>query len=130
MIIDSSAIIAIATGEPVAERLLRALHAAPHRRVSQATLLECCIVLVGRYGEAADRDLDTLTRQLRVEAVDVDAEQGRVSREAAVRYGRTRHRAALNYGDCFAYALAICTNDELLFTGADVVHTDVRAAAY
>ena len=66
MIIDSSAIIAIATGEPVAERLLRALHAAPHRRVSQATLLECCIVLVGRYGEAADGNWMLTVRDLRL----------------------------------------------------------------
>ena len=114
----------------MAERLLRAMHAAPTRRASQATLLECCIVLVGRYGEAADRDLDTLTRQLRIDAVDLDADQARLAREAAVRFGRSRHRAALNYGDCFAYALAIHTNDELLFVGSDFTQTDVRVAAW
>jgi ribonuclease VapC len=130
MVIDSSAIVAIATGEAVAERLLRAMHAATSRRISHATLLESCIILAGRFGEAADRDLDTLVRRLQLEEVDVDLEQARLAREAAIRYGRSRHRAALNFGDCFSYALAMQADDELLFTGADFSQTDVRVATY
>lgn len=129
MIVDTSAIIAIALAEPGAEQLLRALHSADTRRMSVASALEACLVLVGRLGEAGKSDLDALLRQLRIELVPVDLEQAAIAQEAAVRFGRGRHSASLNYGDCFSYALAAATGDQLLCTGDDFPATDIRVAA-
>lgn len=125
MIVDTSAFIAIALGEPDAEALLRALHGASVRRMSVASALEACLVLVGRLGEAGKSDCDALLRQLRIDLVPVDLAQGQIAQEAAVRFGRGRHPAALNYGDCFSYALAAATGDALLCTGDDFPATDL-----
>ena len=125
MIIDTSALIAIALAEPEADAMLRALHAAPVRRMSVASVLEACLVLAGRLGEAGKSDLDALLRQLRIDVVPVDLEQGAIAQEAAIRFGRGRHPAALNYGDCFSYALAVASGDALLCTGSDFPRTDV-----
>ncbi len=130
MIVDTSALIAIALGEPAAPRLLKQLHAAAVKRISTATVLEACLVLVGRLGESGRSELDALVRQLDLEIVPVDLQQGRIAQEAAVRFGRGRHNASLNYGDCFSYALAIAENDELLCVGDDFPRTDVLVAAY
>ncbi len=125
MIVDTSAIVAIALGEPTAEPLLEALHGATTRRMSVASALEACLVLVGRFGEAGRSDFDALLRQLRIELVPVDLVQAGIAQEAAVRFGRGRHPAALNFGDCFSYALAAATSDVLLCTGDDFPATDI-----
>lgn len=128
MIVDTSAVIAIAFREPSSAQLLRVLHASPVRRMSVASALEACLVMVARVGEGGRSDLDALLRQLDIELVPVDLEQGRIAQEAAVRFGRGRHAAALNFGDCFGYALAVASNDALLFVGDDFSRTDVRCA--
>jgi ribonuclease VapC len=128
MIVDTSAVIAIAFSEPASGHLLRVLHAAHTRRMSVASALEACLVMVARIGEGGRSDLEALLRQLDIDIVPVDLEQGRIAQEAAVRFGRGRHAAALNFGDCFGYALAVATDDDLLFVGDDFSRTDVRCA--
>ena len=130
MILDTSALIAILIGEPVAPRLLAALELDPVRQVSAGSVLECSLVLLGRYGEVAEPQLDLLLRQLGVIVVDFSEDQARIARDAAARYGRGRHLAALNYGDCFSYALAMASGEPLLFVGDDFARTDVPAAGY
>ncbi len=129
MIVDTSAIISIALDEPDATALLRALHSATVRRMSVASALEACLVLVGRLGEGGKSDLDSLLRQLRIELVPVDHAQCEVAQEAAIRFGRGRHAAGLNYGDCFSYALAAVSNDTLLCIGNDFARTDIAVGS-
>ncbi len=129
MIVDTSALIAIALGEEGSERLVQKLHNAPVRRMSVASAVEACLLLVGRFGEGGRSDLDALLRQLDIELVPVNLAQCQIAQEAAVRYGRPRHAASLNYGDCFSYALAVATDDELLFVGDDFPRTDVQTVA-
>ena len=125
MIVDTSAVVSIAMDEPHARDLLRQLHQAPARFMSVASAVEACLVLVGRLGEGGRSDLDALLRHLKIELVPVDAEQCAVAQEAGVRFGKGRHGAGLNFGDCFSYALAAVRNDELLCTGNDFAQTDI-----
>ena len=129
MIVDTSAIISIALAEPDADALLRALHSATVRQMSVASALEACLVLVGRLGEGGKSDLDSLPRQLRIELVPVDRAQCEVAQEAAARFGRGRHAAGLNYGDCFSYALAAVSNDTVLCIGNDLSRTDIAVVS-
>jgi ribonuclease VapC len=130
MVIDTSALVAVLLAEPAAERLVAALDASPKRCVSAATVLEASLVLLGRYGEAGDAHLDRLLREIGAEVVAVDGEQAAAARDGSARYGRGRHPAALNYGDCFSYALAITRGEPLLCTGHDFAHTDVEIAPW
>ena len=125
MIVDTSALISIALEEPNATALLRALHQAPVRRMSMASAVEACLALVGRLGDGGKSDLDALLRHLHIELVPMDAQQCQVAQEAGVRFGKGRHAASLNFGDCFSYALAATTNDSLLCTGDDFARTDI-----
>jgi ribonuclease VapC len=90
-----------------------------------ATFVEISIVLEARHGAEGVRDLDRFTNRAGIEFVPVDAEQAHIARGAFSRYGKGRHRAGLNYGDCFSYALAMMVGEPLLFKGDDFVHTDV-----
>lgn len=126
MVIDTSALVAIITRESVAERLVVAVDADATRLVSAGTVIEASLVLLGRYGESGDSLLDRLLREIRVELVSVDDEQVTLARDAALRFGRGRHEAALNFGDCFSYALAIACAEPLLFVGDDFARTDVE----
>ena len=130
MVIDSSALIAIMLNEPVADRLVVAIGAASRRLISAASVLESSQVLLGRFGEAGELQLDPLLRSIAVDIVDVDAEQTIIARDAARTFGRGRHKAALNFGDCFSYALAMSRGESLLFVGDDFAGTDVAAAAW
>lgn len=130
MIVDTSALVAILASEPGADRLVAAMAAAPVVRVSTGTVLECAMVLLGRYGDPGDLLLDALLRDLRAHVVPVDEEQLAVARDAARRFGRGRHPAALNFGDCFSYALAVTTGDPLLCVGNDFPRTDVTLVAW
>lgn len=130
MIVDTSVVVSIAMEEPNALTLLHKLHEAPTRLMSVASAVEACLVLVGRLGEGGRSDLDALLRHLKIELVPVDAEQCAVAQEAGVRFGKGRHGAALNFGDCFSYALAAVTNDELLCTGNDFSQTDIAVVRY
>jgi len=129
MIIDSSAVVALVEHEPEASRLAEIIKTTETPRMSVANWLETCLVLDKRTPEHP-RKLDELVKDLRIELVPVDLTQARVARDAHRRYGRNSGSPAkLNYGDCFAYALAITTGDTLLFKGEDFTHTDVLPAA-
>lgn len=130
MVLDTSAIFAILAREPVAERLIAALEADSTRLVSCATVVEMTLVIVGRYGEAGEPLLDRFLRGAGIEVVPVDEEQTTIARDAAIRFGRGRHAAALNVGDCFGYALAIARGEPLLFTGKDFAQTDVAVCSW
>lgn len=125
MVIDTSALIAILQGEPTAARLLAAVEADHRRLVSAATVVEASLVVLGRFGDAADPQLDRLLRTLGVDIVPVGEEQAVLAREAGLRFGRGRHPAALNFGDCFSYALSVARGEPLLFVGSDFSQTDV-----
>jgi ribonuclease VapC len=130
MIIDTSALVAVLDQEPEAERIAHTLAATPERMLSAANLVEVGIVMEARRGDDGARDLDLLLAKLRVEIVPVTARQAEIARKAFRRYGRGRHDAKLNFGDCFAYALAKDTSVPLLFKGDDVGKTDVKVAPY
>lgn len=130
MVIDTSALIAILAREPDADRLVAAVGTDRHRLVSAATVVEASLVLLGRYGEAAEPQLDRLLRTIGAEVVPVGEDQVALARDAALRFGRGRHPAALNFGDCFSYALSLARGEPLLFVGGDFAQTDVEVCRY
>ena len=130
MVLDTSALVAIMTREPSADRLVTAVEADRTRLVSAATVVEASLVLLGRYGEAGDTQLDRLLRSMGAEVVPVGEEHVVLARDAALRFGRSRHPAALNFGDCFSYALAVARDEPLLFVGDDFSKTDVRVCQW
>jgi len=129
MIVDTSVVVSIAMEDPNALDLLHKLHQAPSRYMSVASAVEACMILVGMLGDGGRSDLDALLRHLKIELVPVDADQCAVAQEAGVRFGKGRHGAGLNFGDCFSYALATVRNDELLYTGNGFGHTDVAVVS-
>ncbi len=126
MVIDTSVLIAILLGEAPSQHLIAALDAATTRKISAASVVEASLVMLARYGEAGDVQLDRLVQKLDAEIVAVDMEQISAAREASLRFGRGRHPAALNFGDCFSYALAVVTAEPLLFVGDDFAQTDIE----
>jgi ribonuclease VapC len=130
MIIDTSALVAILEQEPEAERIARTLVATSERMLSAANLLEVGIVMQVRRGDDGTRDLDLLLAKLKVEIIPFTARQTDIARKAFRHYGRGRHAAGLNFGDCFAYALAKDQSAALLFKGDDFAQTDVMVAPY
>jgi ribonuclease VapC len=130
MIIDTSALVSILDQEPEAERLAHAVAAASERMLSAANLVETGIVMQVRRGDEAVRDLDLLLAKLKIEIIAVSAKQANLARKAFQRFGRGRHPARLNFGDCFAYALAKDSGAPLLFKGEDFPQTDIAVAHY
>ncbi len=130
MVIDTSAVMAILTAEPEADRLVAAVEADPTRLVSVATVVEASLVLLGRYGDAGDAQLDRLLHTIGADVVPVGEEQVTLARDAALRFGRGRHPAALNFGDCFSYALSVARGEPLLFLGDDFAQTDVEVCQW
>jgi ribonuclease VapC len=130
VVIDTSALIAILSNEPDARRLLLAIEHDRHRLVSAAAVVEATLVLLGRYGESAEPELDRLLRTIGAEVIPVGDDQVTLARDAALRFGRGRHPAALNFGDCFSYALSIARGEPLLFVGNDFSQTDVEVCRY
>lgn len=128
MIVDTSAIMAVLLDEPDGPRYRRAMAESTACRVSAATLLETAIVAEGKGGVGAGLELDRLLDLARVEIVPVTHEQATVARDAWRRFGKGNHPAALNLGDCFAYALARTAREPLLFKGRDFALTDIDAA--
>ncbi len=116
--------------EPEAARIASALESDASRLVSAATLVETGIVIESRYGPAGARELDLLATKGGFVIEPVTAEQADLAREAWRRYGKGRHSAGLNYGDCFSYALAKIKGEPLLFKGNDFPHTDIAVVSY
>ncbi len=125
MVIDSSALAAIFFREPERQKFLSAITSSSTRIISAANVLEAGIVVESRLGDAAGRELDLFLIRGDFEIVPVNAEQAELARSAWRRYGKGRHRAALNFGDCFAYALAKWAGEPLLAKGTDFASTDV-----
>jgi ribonuclease VapC len=123
MVIDTSALVAILLREPDAETYARAMEGASHRLLSAVTRVELSFVIEGRKGEPGRIDLERLLNDGEFEVVAVTPQQAMIAIDAFRNYGRGRHPAALNIGDCFAYALASATGEKLLFKGNDFVHT-------
>lgn len=129
MIVDASALIAILRNEPETEAFVRAIDDAPRARISAASFLEAAIVVDRARNPLPAGRLDNLIAELRLIIAPVTEEQAHIARQAYRDYGRgSGHRARLNYGDCFAYALARATGEPLLFKGDDFRHTDIAPA--
>jgi len=128
MVIDTSAVVAILFQEPDAGRFAEALEEAPVRLLSAVTRVELSFVIEGRKGDAGRDDLELLLRDGGFDVVSVTPQQADIAIGAFRRFGKGRHRAGLNIGDCFSYALAIATDHSLLFKGDDFTHTDVKQA--
>ena len=128
MVLDTSAVLAILLDEPERRAFTEAIEADATRLMSVASFVECSIVLETRYGPEGVRDLDLLLARAQVQLVPVDADQGYVARQAFRAYGRGRHRANLNFGDCFAYALSRTQAEPLLCKGGDFALTDAVLA--
>ena len=129
IVVDTSALVAIMGDEAERRAFNERIEAAAEVRISAANLLETRIVLFGRSGENAVRALDAFLHRSGVTVVEVSPRTADVAFDAYRRYGRgTGHPAKLNYGDCFAYALAKQSGAPLLFKGGDFTHTDIPAA--
>jgi ribonuclease VapC len=126
MVVDTSALIAILHDEPDGPRFLQAVIDAPRRLISAATVLEVSIVHAARTGtDEAFADVDAFLRRARATIRPVSRVHVRLARTAFWRFGKGRHRAGLNFGDCFVYALAHTTGEPLLCKGDDFRHTDL-----
>ena len=125
MVVDTSALLALLLNEADAPAFRLAMEADPVRLLSAASLVEIGIVIEARVGEAGGRELDLLLQKAAIEVVAVDAEQADLARQAFRRFGKGRHAAGLNYGDCFSYALAQSSGEPLLFKGNDFSQTDL-----
>ena len=126
MVIDTSGFVAIFLGEPERKPFLEHIIQADKKLLSAANALETGIVLEARRGEAAGREFDLFIVRANIEIVPVDADQGEIARSAWRNYGKGRHSAGLNFGDCFAYALAKWAGQKLLAKGEDFRFTDVE----
>ena len=126
MVIDTSAVLAILFDEPEADDIEMAIDADPVRLMSAASYLETAIVVESRLGEPGGRELDLLLHKAGIEIVAVTAEQADAARDSWRRFGKGRHLASLNFGDCFAYALASASGEPLLFKGDDFGKTDIQ----
>lgn len=125
MVLDTSALLAILLGEPEAEAFARAIAGHPKRLVSALSALESAIVLQARKGPSAVRELDLLLHSTGMTIVSLDADQVQLARAAYEKFGKGRHPAALNLGDCGSYALARSSGEPLLFKGEDFSKTDL-----
>jgi ribonuclease VapC len=130
MMIDSSAVLAIVFQEPEAKRMAAAIASVPVRRMSAVNWLEVLMVTEGRYGAESADDALLILQDLEVEAVPFDREQMLEARSVWRRFGKGRHPAALNLGDCCAYAAAVIGDESLLYKGDDFPKTDIPRAEW
>ena len=130
MILDSSAIVAILRAEPEAARLAAAIQSADTRRVSAVSYVEAAIVIDSSQDAVASRRFDEFFRVSLTAVETVTARQAEIARQAYRDFGKGRHKAGLNFGDCFAYALAKDVDEPLLFKGDDFRHTDVEVEKF
>ncbi len=129
MVIDPSAVVAILQDEPERRAFNELIETATHRCLSTASFVELSIVIEARRGAEGIRDLDLFLATAGIEFVAFDSTQARLAREGFRRFGKGRHPAGLNLGDCFSYALARSLDEPLLFKGDDFPLTDVTAAS-
>jgi ribonuclease VapC len=129
MIVDTSVIIAILRDEADAAAIGEALERPEIRRMSAVSYVEAAVVVDSNRNPVLSRRLDDLLRDVQIAVEPVTLNQARIAREAYRDFGKGRHRAGLNFGDSFAYALAKETGEPLLFKGDDFRHTDVEPAA-
>lgn len=125
MVIDSSALVAILRDEPERAIFVDAIESSDARRMSTATFVEISIVIEATRGAEGLRDLDHFLARAGIDLVAVDPDHAYLSRRAFSRFGKGRHRAGLNFGDCFSYALAKTLGEPLLCKGDDFIHTDI-----
>jgi ribonuclease VapC len=130
MVIDTSVLVAVLAMEPDAAQLAAAIEADATRLISAATLVEASMVIESRHRSAGASELDLLIAKAGMVIEAVTPDQAELAREAWRRFGKGRHPAGLNFGDCFAYALARTTGEPLLFKGSDFAQTDVAAVRY
>lgn len=128
MVIDPSAVLAILQNEPERHAFNEAIAAAEQCSLSSASLVELSIVMEARFGADGQGDLDLFLSTALIEIISLDREQAELARQAFSRFGKGRHRAGLNFGDCFSYALAKWLDQPLLFKGDDFCHTDLQPA--
>jgi ribonuclease VapC len=128
VIIDTSAIVAILFNEDDADAYARAITRADSRRVSAATFVEAAIAVAAQTKNAGGSQLDAFFRRAGITIEPVTEEQAHIARQAFTDFGKGRHAAGLNYGDCFSYALAKSAGEPLLFKGKDFTKTDVLVA--
>jgi ribonuclease VapC len=129
MIVDTSVLIAISRREPDAGSFTDAIDSAEHVRISAANLFEAFIVVDRVADRTIPRRFDDLCRKIGFDVVPFDEHQARIAREAYRDFGKgSGHPAKLNFGDCFAYALAKASDEPLLYKGTDFSHTDVASA--
>jgi ribonuclease VapC len=126
MVIDTSALAAIFFHEPERYAFRAAIIAASTRLISAATVLEAAMVIEGRKGSAAGREFDLFVVRVQIKIVPVDADLAELARSAWRKFGKGRHPAGLNFGDCFSYALAKATAQPLLAKGGDFASTDIE----
>ena len=128
MIFDTSALVAILYREPEAADFVRRIHDAEVCRISVATDVELSMVIESQLGPEGMRQAETFIRRAGLIIEPVTVEHGELARQAFLDFGKGRHRAALNFGDCFFYALAKATGEPLLFKGNDFGETDLQGA--
>jgi ribonuclease VapC len=128
MILDTSALIAILTSEPDSDIYIDAISRAPRCLISAGNFLELSIVIEGQFGADVLRQSDAFFRRAGILIEPVTVEQAHIARQAFHDFGKWRHPAGLNFGDCFSYALAKSTGEPLLFKGGDFGKTDVIPA--
>jgi len=126
MVLDTSAVLAILQNEPQRRKFNEAIEAADTRSLSTASFVECSMIVESRYGADGVRDLDLFLAKAQVSLVAVDEEQANLARRAFQKFGKGRHPAGLNFGDCFSYALSRALDLPLLFKGSDFSQTDVE----
>jgi len=126
VVVDTSVIIAILLEEDDADAFLEILDAEYSLTISAAALVEATAVVLRRGGQESVSDLNEFLDKARIEIVPVSVAQARLAQRAYLTYGKGRHVAGLNFGDCFAYALAKETNERLLFKGHDFFRTDIE----
>lgn len=130
MVIDTSALIAILLGEPEANAIAAAIARDNNRILSVFSFLEAGIVIDARKGEPGSRELDILLHHIQAEMISMNPEQAEVARKAWKEYGKGRHPAGLNIGDCCTYSLAKVSGEPLLFKGDDFCKTDIPIVSY
>lgn len=128
MILDTSAMVAILYREPEAAAFTQLIHDADVCRMSVASHVELSMVIARQLGSGGMRQADAFFRRAGITVEPVTVDQGELARQAFLDFGKGRHKAALNFGDCFSYALAKATGEPLLFKGGDFSQTDIKPA--